>query len=238
MRIIRVVPCCYLHNQSPSGSPPALEPTCTAGAALFLYPYTPTQPPFNCYSRAVPLNRQHAPRAKPRQIGNANAPKRTRTQPYACVFLKQISPEIWLPEKGNTTCQEKNGTLFASPYCAAERQAVMLSCNELRREVKASSRKDDEASLNCTSKTSKHRSCHGLDLVESRQGSAAAVRDLDARLEVAVDVHEAPFVLPFFALFVVADLPGFVEGREPKQAIVSIQKSLKKQGATYQKYSV
>jgi hypothetical protein len=93
---------------------------------------------------------------------NANARKRTRTQPYACVFLKQISPEIWLPgkKKGNTTCQEKNGTLFASPNlrrrtpsCHAE-----LSCNKLRREVKASSRKDDEASLKCTSK---HRSCVG-----------------------------------------------------------------------------
>jgi hypothetical protein len=87
-----------------------------------------------------------------------------------------------------------------------------LSCNELRREVKAPSRKDDEASLKCTSKISKHRSCRGLDLVESRQGGAAAVRDLDARLEVAVHVHEAPLVFPILARLVVLDFPGLVEG--------------------------
>jgi hypothetical protein len=60
--------------------------------------------------------------------------------------------------------------------------------------------------------TSKHRSCRGLDLVESRQGGAAAVRDLDARLEVAVHVHEAPLVFPILARLVVLDFPGLVEG--------------------------
>jgi hypothetical protein len=52
----------------------------------------------------------------------------------------------------------------------------------------------------------------GLDLVESRQGGAAAVRNLDARLEVAVDVHEAPLVFPVLTRLVVLDFPGLVEG--------------------------
>ena len=60
--------------------------------------------------------------------------------------------------------------------------------------------------------TSKHRSCHELNLVESRQGGAAAVRNLDARLEVAVYVHEAPLVFPVLARLVVLDFPGLVEG--------------------------
>jgi hypothetical protein len=38
------------------------------------------------------------------------------------------------------------------------------------------------------------------------------VRDLDARLEVAVHVHEAPLVFPILARLVVLDFPGLVEG--------------------------
>ena len=153
MRIIRVVHLAYLHNQSPFGSPPALESTCTAGAALFLYPYTHSTP-FDYYSRGRAAGIVNTPlRAKPRQIRNANAPEHTRTQPYACVFLKQnFARDLVAGQKRQHDMSQKNSTLFASPNCAAERQAVMLSCRKLRREVKASSRKEDEASLKCTSK--------------------------------------------------------------------------------------
>ena len=50
---------------------------------------------------------------------------------------------------------------------------------------------------------------------------SAAVGDLDAGLEVAVDVHETPLVFPLFALFVVFDLPWLIECREPKRWLVS-----------------
>jgi len=40
---------------------------------------------------------------------------------------------------------------------------------------------------------------------------AGAIGNLEAWLDVAVDVHEAPFVFPFLALLVVADLPWLIE---------------------------
>jgi hypothetical protein len=77
-----------------------------------------------------------------------------------CIPETNFARDLVAGEKKATRhVKEKTVLCLHRQICAAERQAVMqkLSCNELRREVKASSRKDDEASLKCTSKTSKHR---------------------------------------------------------------------------------
>lgn len=46
-------------------------------------------------------------------------------------------------------------------------------------------------------------------------GLTSAGRNLHARLDVSVDVHQSPLVFPFLALLVVADFPWLVECREP-----------------------
>jgi hypothetical protein len=147
MRIIRVVLLAIYTINHPS-APHRLWNLPALQVLLFssIHTHTHTHNPlFDCYYSLRTARRAAESSTRPsRQTQtNANARKRTRTQPYACVFLKQISPEIWLPEKrGNTTCQEKTVLCLHRQICAAERQAVMqkLSCNELRREVKASSR--------------------------------------------------------------------------------------------------
>lgn len=63
-------------------------------------------------------------------------------------------------------------------------------------------------------------------LLEGGQGCAAAVGDLDAGFEVAVYVHEAPLVFPFFALLVVLDLPRLVKRREPFMRLVYLGQRL------------
>lgn len=45
---------------------------------------------------------------------------------------------------------------------------------------------------------------------------STAVGDLDSVLEIPVDVHQAPVVLPVLAARVVHDLPGLVEALEPE----------------------
>ena len=50
-----------------------------------------------------------------------------------------------------------------------------------------------------------------LVVVRRGQRFAAAIGNLEARLEVAVDIHETPFVFPLFALFVVLNLPWLVK---------------------------
>lgn len=75
--------------------------------------------------------------------------------------------------------------------------------------------------------------CHGrIQIAQKRQngkrlrrGLAATIGDLDAGLEIAVHVHESPFVFPLFAGCVVADFPGFVKGFEPASSLVCIQVS-------------
>lgn len=46
---------------------------------------------------------------------------------------------------------------------------------------------------------------------EGWEGLSGAVRDFQAGLDVAVDVHEAPFVFPVLARCIVADLPWLVK---------------------------
>ena len=50
---------------------------------------------------------------------------------------------------------------------------------------------------------------------KSRRRLATAVRNIDPTLQVAVNVHQAPLVLPVLARRVVDDLPGLIEGFEP-----------------------
>jgi hypothetical protein len=74
------------------------------------------------------------------------------------------------------------------------------------------------------------------------KGLAVAIGNLDAGLDVAINVHEAPFVFPLFTLFIVADLPWFVECREPAIKVSKVTYSPKKKPrmrrGAYQKYSV
>jgi hypothetical protein len=44
---------------------------------------------------------------------------------------------------------------------------------------------------------------------------AAAIRNVHTVLQFSVDVHEAPFVFPLFAIRIVCNLPRLVEGGEP-----------------------
>ena len=53
------------------------------------------------------------------------------------------------------------------------------------------------------------------DSSRSRRRLATAVRNINATLQFAVDVHQAPLVLPVLARRVVDDLPGLVKGFEP-----------------------
>jgi len=47
---------------------------------------------------------------------------------------------------------------------------------------------------------------------KASNGVTAAIRDLDTILQVAVDVHEPPLVLPLLTVLVVRNLPRLVEG--------------------------
>jgi hypothetical protein len=57
------------------------------------------------------------------------------------------------------------------------------------------------------------------DRLERRKCLSVAARDLETGLDVAVDVHETPFVFPVLAWLVVADLPWLVERREPDKSL-------------------
>jgi len=50
-----------------------------------------------------------------------------------------------------------------------------------------------------------------------RHTLTATIRDLDARLEFAVDGHQAPFVLPVLVRRVELHLPRLVESFEPRK---------------------
>jgi hypothetical protein len=54
----------------------------------------------------------------------------------------------------------------------------------------------------------------------SRCSLAAAVGDLEALFDFASRIHEAPFVFPFFVLYVKLDFPGFVKGLEPSGLLI------------------
>lgn len=58
-----------------------------------------------------------------------------------------------------------------------------------------------------------------LECIDLRSSLAATVGDLQARLDFACRVHEAPLVFPFFAGGVILDLPGLVKGFEPETGL-------------------
>jgi hypothetical protein len=66
---------------------------------------------------------------------------------------------------------------------------------------------------------------------------SSAIGNLQAGLDVAVDVHEAPFVFPIFARLIVPDFPWLVECREPR-VLLECKKVPGAGAETYQKYSV